>query len=149
MKNMLRILTIIGFAAALSVVVFAQGAGPSQGAVTPVGAHGKHKPGIQAEILKQLDLSKDQMKQIRALHKSSAEQMKPLQQQLKALGKPATPADRNSPDRVALRDKIKAIAKETHESLMKILTPEQGKKFNELMKQYAAEHRAKKGAPKP
>jgi|GEM_PF-6554654 len=121
MKKLLSMLAGIVLIASLATVANAQAAGPTGGGVqstTSQGAKGKAGGPIGAKILKQLDLTPDQMKQVRQLGMTFQQK----RQQLVQAGN-GTP---NKKDLAALR-------KEFLQDLGKILTPGQRDKLKELI----------------
>ena len=157
MKNFVKILTIVGLGAAITGVSFGQGAGPASGAVTPVaqGGAGAHKGGgqkwmmeTQTKILGQLNLTADQQTQVKALNKKTQSDIKELRKANKNAA-PGNPLDKNDPAKVALREKMKAIATAHRDGLMAILTPDQQKQYQALMKQAMSELKGKRANKNP
>ncbi len=157
MNKLIKILSVVGLGATLTCVSMAQGAGPAGGNVTPTaqaGPAGQRKAGgqkammeLQAKILKQLNLTADQETQIKALDKKTMGEIKDFRKENKGAG--GNPTDKNDPARTALREKLKAITKAHHDGLMAILTPDQQKQYQTLMKQAMQELRNKKGNRPP
>ena len=148
---MTRISTIIAVAfltLAVGMEAGAQGAGPAGGAPAVQGQHGKQgREGqrghmiqrfidVQEKVFAKLDLKEKQKKEIKALQNKTKEALENLRKDMKDGG-----------DRSAAREKAQDIRKEYHESLMKILTPEQQKQYKEEMKKLMQEMRKKGVGP--
>ncbi|HVT13830.1 MAG TPA: hypothetical protein VHE55_16325 [Fimbriimonadaceae bacterium] len=133
MKKLITLLAAGILAGAMVTGAYAQAAGPNGGGVQSGGANvakqkGKAHSPIAQKILKQLNLTPDQKKQVVDLVK----QFQQKRQQETASGA--------KPD----RKEMAADRKQFLEDLGKILTPEQKEKLKELMEQA----KKKKGAGK-
>jgi hypothetical protein len=71
------------------------------------------------EVAKELQLSEEQTKQVRAIREDAAREMSRLSE--------------NAKSRDEVREKTAALAKSTEEKLLKVLTEEQKRKWNELL----------------
>ena len=121
MKKLITLFAGVILAASLATGAFAQAAGPTGGGV-PSGADqqkgvrdGKGKGLMGGKLFKQLDLTKEQQKQVRELTLKFAEKRKAAQ----GAGKPD-------------RQQAMAMRKEFMESIEKILTPVQREKLKAL-----------------
>lgn len=134
-------------AAAMIGSAFAQGAGPRPGAGGGAGKAGKGQRGpggpmgrrggmmMNAEMMQKLNLTADQKAKIKVIAEK--------------LGKDVRAArEKNSGDREAQMTAIRAIAKGTRESFMKVLTPAQRKQYDTLAKA-EREKRRKEGGGRP
>jgi|SRR5579862_8474168 len=121
MKKFVTLFAGILFAASLASIANAQAAGPTGGGLkvtgNQAGANGIKGGPVGAKILKQLSLTPDQMKQIRALGKAFQEKRQQLPQEG---GQP------NKKDLAALR-------KQFMSDLANTLTPAQRDKLKELL----------------
>ncbi len=138
--KLMQILGACALTLALGAFTFAQDAGPKGGGGSLPGVQGKRgRAGGQggakrmvtmhADILAQLGLSSEQKTEIVALDKKFADDMKALA---------AEPGERKEK-----APKMKALRDAHHQDLMKILTPEQGKKYDELWKEAMQKARQK------
>lgn len=140
MKKIVKILGVAALVVSLVATSFAQGAGPAAGPPQQ-GKHAGHMDLFAAvqKVLNQLDLSKDQKSQVKSLIKTTRDELKDLRKNT------PPPAAGARPD-PATMEKVRAIRKQFHEDLFKILTPTQQAKFKMLMKQLRDEQKNKGGA---
>lgn len=137
MKKLATLLAGIALAATLTTAAYAQAAGPNGGGVQdtnqrPAGKAGKERTPIAGKILKQLNLTVDQQKQIKQL---VADFVKKRQQQQQSGQKPN-------------RKEVLAMRKQFMEDLSKILTAEQRDKLKQLMEE-AKKKKQPAGTPPP
>lgn len=135
MKKLLQ-LTIIGLiGAALVAPAMAQNPGPRGGQQEQNRNRQGRLMGMQQEILKKLNLTKDQEVKIEALQKRTREEMAKLRQGM-------TPGQRPSEEqREQMREKTRAIMEKSREELMNILTKEQRDQFQKLMREAMEKNR--------
>lgn len=138
MKKLVTLLAGIVLTASFTTGAFAQAAGPNGGGVQSGAApqagkqKGAHAP-IGAKVLKQLNLTPDQQKQIKALVEDFRQKH---EQEVKAGGK-------------ANRKENAELRKEFLESLGKILTPTQKDKLKQLMEEARNKKANKNSVPPP
>ena len=127
MKKILTIVAIATLSLGLGAVSFAQDAGP-QGGEMQAKKHGGHAGGlkviekIQASILPDLHLDKDQTDKIAALNKSTEDQVKAMRK-----------ANKGSTDKAKMQADRKDLMKKYNESLKAILTSDQWKSYHKEM----------------
>ncbi len=131
MNKLITILAAVVLATSLTVSANAQAAGPAGGGVQSTGnqaggKQGKQNGPVGQKILKQLNLTPDQMKQVKELVTTFAQKRQQLQQG----------ADKGN------RKELAGLRKQFFEDLGKILTPEQREQLKTLLAQ-----RGKKGTP--
>lgn len=119
MKKLVTLIAGVVVVAGLTTAAYAQAAGPTGGGVQTGGVQGqkgqgKPRPPVAQKILKELNLTPDQMKQVRALIQKMAQNQ---------------PAAGAKPD----RNQAAAGRQQFIEDLNKILTPEQQDKFKQLV----------------
>jgi Spy/CpxP family protein refolding chaperone len=130
MKKLVTVFAGVVLSAALTTAAFAQAAGPTGGGVQTGGTQGlrggqqgqkgKARAPIGQKVLKELNLTPDQMKQVKDLVKKFEE--KRQQEQGAVGGKPN-------------RKEAAGLRKQFMEDLMNILTPEQREKFKQIIAQ--------------
>jgi Spy/CpxP family protein refolding chaperone len=136
MKKLITILAGVVVLAAFATTANAQAAGPTGGGVQGAGQHqgqkakGGHAP-IGGKMLKELNLTPDQQKQVKELVAKFKEKR---EQEQKATAKPN-------------RKEAASMRKEFMEDVAKILTPEQKEKLKTLMEQ--AKNKKNKGGGAP
>lgn len=118
-------------------------------------ANARGKRGGQGKVMKELNLSKDQKKQMKALKKGKKESMKAQRTKMKELRKSMHEAMKNNASESDLRGKHKALhdAKrsmadarlENMLAVRKILNDEQRKKFHELKAKQWEGRKGKRG----
>ena len=145
MKKIWKGIVVAGIAATLVVPAMAQQAGPTGGGLQggQTGAkHGGQGGGkmlkIGQEVLAKVQppLSKDQEKQISALKKKTMASMKELRDKAQ------------TGDKSKLREDMKKIFEDHRKAMMAILTPDQQKSYEALMKEAMAKAKADGGAKK-
>jgi Spy/CpxP family protein refolding chaperone len=121
MKKLITLIAGAALATTLTTAAFAQAAGPAGGAIqnqTQKGGQAGQRHGGPMRMIKELNLTKEQQKQVKELS---------IKLQLK--GKDQNPADKATKvDRKAMMERRQQFMKE----LAKILTPEQNEKLKKL-----------------
>ena len=119
----------------------------------PGGPPGGGPPMLDSAAFEQLGLTADQRAKIQAIHERVQTENAPLRQQAQQImgGKSfrdLTPAQRDSlrPKLQPVMAKMRANAQKGRDEIMKILTPEQQKKFREQMQQMRGHMRERMGA---
>lgn len=149
MNRIWKVLIATAIAGAMVTSVFAQGtgAGPKggQGGVNSGKPGQQGRPGgmrmggrrFQDEVFAKLNLNADQKAKIKALQDKFRKEMEAMRSKGTA-GGPPSQAD---------RDKMMAKFKAHNDALMKILTPAQKTKFEQLMKEMREKARSQRGGP--
>lgn len=133
MKKLISLFVGVALATMLTTSAFGQAAGPTGGGVKDQGTtQGKKKNGARSPIapkmLKQLNLTPDQAKQIKELASNFAQQREKLAQ---GGAKPKA-------------KELAPLRKQFLEDLSKVLTPEQKTKLKELMAEARNKNKKKK-----
>lgn len=141
MKKFLTLIAIATMALGLGAVSLAQDAGPRAGQLQGK-QKGRHGGGgarlmkVQKEILAKLNLTADQKRKVEELDKKTQADVKELM-------------DSGKQD----RQQMKQIMEEHRAGMAKILTPEQNRRFREMMldamKKMKEEREKRKGTPPP
>ena len=145
MKRLLKFATAAALGLALAAFGITQGAGPKGGATggdqggIQGGQKGQRGQGLQRmakmrqEIMAKLNLTPDQKRKIEGLNKSFKADLKNLRE---------APGDRK-----AKMPKMQELMQKHREAVGALLTPEQKKKFEELMKEAMDKARSGKNPP--
>lgn len=141
MKKTLSFLCTAAIALSLAATAGAQAAGPKEGQKPAFGSEKRQAAmkKMRAELLAKLDLSDEQKQKVEALDKKFAEDLKAAMKASKG-------------DREAAKGKMGEMRKSHQEAMMKILTPEQQRKFMDFRKEAMKKARAERqsgGAKKP
>lgn len=138
MNNMITKSLVSLAIGALCVGAFAQSAGPTGGQLSaPIVSKPAHRANmlqVSNMILKKMDLTPDQRSKIADLTKKVMGEMKELR------------ADKGL-DKAARQDKNRAIQMEYRDGLRGILTPDQQKRYADLLKDYRKCHGANAKPP--
>jgi Spy/CpxP family protein refolding chaperone len=126
MKNLLATLAIATVFVGVASTANAQAAGPkTQGNTSVAQEHERNRADIHRDIMAQLNLSQDQKKKIRALHKENKAKNAALKEELEKS---------NASDEVRKQKQL-ALRKDQQAALRALLTADQQKKFDDLMKE--------------
>ncbi|MGV3615305.1 MAG: Spy/CpxP family protein refolding chaperone [Fimbriimonas sp.] len=149
MKKLALTLIALGATLGLAGETFAQAAGPRGGAQGGPGQGGPGGPGgrmrgggmrrmqeMQAKIFAQLKVTPAQKTKIDALNKKTQAKFQAMMKDFKPGG-----------DREAIRKKFRGVQDEHRKEMDKILTPDQRKKYDTLMKAERAKMRSMRGGP--
>jgi Spy/CpxP family protein refolding chaperone len=153
MKKLALTLVVVGAAFGLASETFAQAAGPRGGAPGQAGP-GQRGPGgpggrmrgggmrrlqeMNNRIFAQLKLTPAQKTKVEALNKKTGAKMQEMMKGFQPGG-----------DRQAMMAKFRGVQQEHRKELMKILTPEQGKKYEALVKAEREKMRRERGMGGP
>jgi len=143
MKKLLLAIAIVATLGA-GTAAFGQAAGPKGGVAAPGGQAGGGRQGgmqrmkkMRDDIFAQLKLTADQKKKVKTLDDAQAAKIKTLMAGMK-------PGD----DRSKMRDTMMGMRKDYDKSLAGILSKDQKKKYDALLKEAREKFRASRGAGK-